>query len=79
MGQCECCGSESVAVVPPARLVEYFELLISAYQIDAEGNLLVQLFREDWGMFGHPRMDDARAEDLLAEIPGDREIVRQTF
>lgn len=78
-GECEYCGSKNVAVLSPAQLAEYFELLISAYQIDAEGRLLVQLFRKDWGLFGHPRMDDARAEELLAEILDDREIVRQTF
>lgn len=66
-------------MLSPTQLVDVFELVISAYQTDAEGKLLVQLFREDWGMFGHPRMDDARAEDLLVEILGDREIVRRTF
>ena len=30
-------------------------------------------------MFEHPRMDDPRAKDLLAEILDDGEIVRQTF
>lgn len=78
-GQCEYCGSENVAVLSPTQLGDVFELVISAYQADAEGKLLVQLFREDWGMFKHPRMDDARAADLLAEILDDREIVRETF
>jgi hypothetical protein len=79
MGQCEYCGTENVAVLPATQLAEYFELLRSAYQVDAGGKRLVQLCREDWSMFEHERMDDARAEDLLAEIFGDREIVRQTF
>ena len=30
-------------------------------------------------MFEHPRMDDSRAKDLLAEILDDGEIVRQPF
>jgi len=30
-------------------------------------------------MFEHPRMDDSRAKDLLAEILNDGDIVRQTF
>ena len=33
--------------------------------------------REDWGMFEHERMDDARAAALLAEILDDGEIVRK--
>jgi hypothetical protein len=78
-GRCEYCGSEQVAVVSPVRLADFFELLVSAYQIDPGGKLLVQLFREDWAMFEHPRMDDVRAGDLLAEILGDPEIVRKTF
>jgi hypothetical protein len=78
-GQCEYCGSENVAVLSPAHLAEYFELLISSYQIDVGGKRLVQLLRDDWGLFRHPRMDDARAEALLAEILGDHEIVRQSF
>jgi len=65
--------------VLPADLSENFELLISAYEVAATGKLLVQWFREDWGMFEHPNMDDSRAKDLLAEILNDGEIVRQTF
>jgi hypothetical protein len=68
-----------VAVLAPAQLTEYFEFLISAYQRDSGGKLLVRWFREDWGMFDHPRMDDSRAKDLLSEILNDGEIVRQTF
>jgi len=65
--------------LPPALLAGNFELLISAYQLDPGGKILVQWFREDWGMFEHPRMDDSRAKDLLAEILDDGEIVRQEF
>lgn len=79
VGQCSYCGSENVPVLSPPQLAEYFELLISAYQIDGRGKLLVQWFREDWGMFGHPVMDDSRARKLLAEILEDAEIVGQTF
>lgn len=79
IARCSYCRSESVTIVPPAQLVEYFELLISAYQLDSGGKLLVQLFREDWGLFDHPRMDDSRAKDLLAEIMDNGELVRQTF
>jgi len=79
VGRCSYCNSENVAVLAPTQLTEYFELLISAYQRDADGKLLVQWFREDWGMFEHPRMDDPRAKDLLSEILNNGEIVRQTF
>jgi RES domain len=78
-GRCEYCGTENVAVLPATQLTEYFELLISAYQINAGGKRLVQVCREDWSMFENPRMDDAQAENLLIEIFGDREIVAQTY
>jgi hypothetical protein len=79
IGRCSYCGSEDVNVLSPSLLTEYFELLISTYQRDAEGKLLIQWFREHWGMFEHPSMDDSRAKDLLAEILDDGEIIRQTF
>jgi hypothetical protein len=60
-------------------LSEYFELLISAYQNTADGKLLIEWFREDWGLFEHPRMDDSRAKKLLAEIVNDGEIVLRPF
>jgi hypothetical protein len=57
----------------------YFESLVSAYRQDVTGKLLVQWFREDWALFLHPRMDDPRANGLLAEILNDEEIVRKQF
>jgi hypothetical protein len=78
-GQCSYCGTANVAILAPPQLAEYFELLVSAYRPDAEGKLLVQWFREDWGVFAHERMDDPRAKDLLSEILDDGEIVRQAF
>jgi hypothetical protein len=78
-GRCTYCGSGGVAVLHPATLAEYFQLLISAYQPDTNGKLLIQCFREDWGLFEHPLMDDSRAKDLLSEIMDDGEIVRRTF
>lgn len=78
-GQCSYCETDNVPVVAPRELFEYFEVLVSAYRQDLTGKLLVQWFREDWAMFQHPRMDDSRAKDLLAEILNDGEIVRQPF
>jgi RES domain len=79
IGQCSYCESENVPVLAPSELSEYFELLVSAYQEDASGKLLVQWFREDWALFEHPRMDDSRAKDLLGEILDDGEIARRSF
>jgi hypothetical protein len=78
-GRCSYCESENVAILAPAELSEYFELLVSAYRLDDTGKVLVQWFREDWALFQHPRMDDSRAKDLLGEILDDGEIARQTF
>jgi RES domain-containing protein len=78
-GQCFHCETDNVALIAPGELADYFELLVSAYRQDSTGKLLVQWFREDWAMFQHPRMDDPRAKDLLAEILNDGEIVRRQF
>jgi hypothetical protein len=78
IGRCSYCNSESVAVLPPAQLADLFEPLRGAYREDPEGKLLVQWFREDWGMFERKEMDDSRATNLLAEILG-HEVVRKTF
>jgi hypothetical protein len=78
-GRCSYCESEDVDVLAPRQLADFFRLLISAYRPDMSGKLLVQWFREDWGMFEHIRMDDSRAKDLLGEILDDGAIVRQTF
>jgi len=77
IGDCSYCAGQNIAVLPPAQLTEYFELLIGAYQPDTNGKLLVSWFREDWAMF--QELDNAHAKELLAEILDDGEIVRQTF
>jgi len=79
VGRCTFCETGGVLILAPSELAEYFELLVSIYQPDPAGQLLVSWFREDWGLFDHPRMDDPRAKDLLAEILDDGEIVRRTF
>jgi hypothetical protein len=79
VGRCTYCETDGVPILPPAKLSEYFELLVSAYQPDTAGKLLVEWFREDWGLFDHPRMDNSRAQDLLSEVLDDGEIVRRTF
>jgi RES domain len=78
-GRCSYCESDNVAVLAPAELSEYFELLVSAYRPDGSGKLLIHWFREDWALFQHPRMDDSRAKDLLGEILEDGAITRQAF
>lgn len=78
-GACSYCASSNIPIVPPDALAEYFQLLVSAYRVDPVGKLLVQWLRDDWGLFGHKRMDNSRAKDLLAEVLNDGEIVRRTF
>lgn len=78
-GRCSYCETDNVSLIAPRELAEYFELLVSAYRQDSAGRLLVQWFRADWAMFQHPKMDDPRAKDLLAEILNDGEIVRKPF
>lgn len=78
-GTCDFCGTETVDLVDPAKLGEYFEMLVDTYEVDSDGSSLVELLREDWRLFEHSTMDDAHAKDLLAEILDDGEIVRAPF
>jgi RES domain len=79
-GQCDYCQSENVFIVEPRRLGDVFGPLVNIYEQSEGGRLLVQWFREDWGLFKHDRfIDDFRASSLLAEILDDGDIVRRPF
>lgn len=78
-GRCGFCDTEKVPLLNPSELSDYFEILITAYTKDPAGKLLAPLFREEWGIFRHVRMDDFRAKELLGEILNDHDIVRDTF
>ncbi|MBS1983497.1 MAG: RES family NAD+ phosphorylase [Bdellovibrionales bacterium] len=79
IGTCSYCGSEGVALVEPSKLRDEFELLIGIYEPDSAGKLLVEWFKSDWQLFGHPRMDIPGAKSLLADVLDNGEIVRQLF
>jgi hypothetical protein len=66
-------------LVNPRLLREYFELLVSVYKPAQEGKLLIEWFKEDWGLFDHPAMDLPRSQSLLAEILDNGEVVRRQF
>jgi hypothetical protein len=83
VGKCSFCESENVRLLDPRALSEYFGLLLAAYTTIPEENeeslQLVGHFRRDWGLFDHPKMDDHRSRNLLAEIFEDGNIVRRSF
>ena len=70
-GTCSFCTMENQALLNPKQLQDYFELLVSAYRPDANGKLLVHWFRNDWGLFMNPIMNDAKAKELLGEVLDD--------
>lgn len=78
-GICSFCGSQNVPLVEPTQLGTYFEMLANVYEPDPAGKSLVEWMKEDWQLFTHPRMDVARAKELLGEILDDGEIVRRPF
>jgi hypothetical protein len=78
-GTCGYCSSSNVHLVEPGHLAEYFTLLISIYNPDPAGRLLVEWLKHDWKMFEHPRMDIPGAKSLLADVLNDGEIVRSLF
>lgn len=78
-GNCSYCGSTNVPIVDPPVLAEYFEVVIGAYVPAPVGKTLVQLFREDWGLFEKPAMNDAQVAALLGDILEDPAAASQTF
>lgn len=78
-GTCPVCGTDGVILVEAIRLREVFGPLINIYEPNDGGRLLVDFLREDWDLFHHPRLDNARAKELLAEVLNDGEIVRKTL
>lgn len=78
-GICDYCGEAGDKLLAPEELRTRFRILVSIYREDPAGNSLVRCLRDDWDLFRHPKMDDAHAKDLLAEILNDGEIVRKTF
>jgi len=79
VGKCDFCDSVDQNLVEPGVLAEWFTLLISIYEPDANGKLLVEWLKEDWELFSHTKMDTAHAKELLGEILDDGDIVRRNF
>ena len=78
-GRCSYCESENQDLIEPNQLADYFELLTSIYRPNDEGKTLVEWLKEDWSLFEHPKLDNAKAKELLAVILNDGEIVRKKF
>jgi hypothetical protein len=60
-------------------LFDLFSAVTNIYEESSEGKKLVEWFREDWAMFGHPKMDDFRVRDLLLSILDDADVVRKSY
>jgi len=78
-GKCHFCQTENTALIRPNELEDLFAPLISIYVEDEAGAPLVQWLRDDWGIFTHPNIDDARAIHLLAEVLANYDITKKNF
>ncbi|QUP57924.1 RES domain-containing protein [Ralstonia nicotianae] len=78
-GACSFCGADDTDVVEPAQLADVFGMLASVYAPSAEGRALVEWFQADWQLFSNPHLGAAGATELLGQILGDEEIVKQQF
>jgi hypothetical protein len=79
VGKCDYCGSEKIDIAKPLALFDIFSTVANIYEEAEDGKYLVSWFRDDWAMFGHAKMDDFRAKDLLAAILDDAAIVRKKY
>ena len=78
-GICDYCGASEVSLVEPVQLANFFEMLVSIYEPDPDGKLLVDLLKEDWRLFSSTDFNTSKSKDLLGEVLNDGEIVRHTF
>lgn len=78
-GTCNYCFSEDQPLLPPKELREHFELLTGIYVKDTNGRGIVELLKNDWGMFSHKQMDNAHTKELLSDILDDGEFVRYKY
>lgn len=79
-GTCTYCKQESESLANPSDLRDYFELLVSAYEEDATGELTItEWFKKDWLLFDCPEISLNDAKQLLTEILDDGEITRKLF
>ena len=76
---CDYCGAEDVDCVEPDLLGQWFWALVATYQEDSTGRLLVDLFRDEWGMFEGSGMNSAQQKELLDEVLDDGQVVRKAF
>jgi hypothetical protein len=79
LGTCDFCHSNDVALIDPAALYDLFNMVVSIYEKNPSGKLLVNWLKDDWFLFSHPTMDIPHTKDLLSEILDNGEIVRQNF
>lgn len=78
-GDCGYCGSTSIEVLAPSKLIDLFSPLLRIYEPDADGRYLVDLLRDDWGMFLNDGMNSFKAAALLNDIFDDGELSRSKF
>ena len=78
-GTCDYCGSLNVDLLVPQLLAQYFELIISIYEPNDNGQPLAQWLKEDWELFSHSVMDIAHTKELLSDILSNGDIVRTLF
>lgn len=56
-GECQYCKTEGVPIVDANFLADKFELVIGIYEIDPEGNRLIDWLIEDWDLFAIGRAE----------------------
>ena len=75
-GTCDYCESVNVDLINPVDLAVNFEALLDSYEFDKNGKSLVFWLKEDWFLFAHSKMDNAKVQVLLGDIFDDGELAR---
>lgn len=79
VGTCSYCGALEQKLVDPVKLKEKFELVADIYLENDEGDKLVDLLKNDWGLLSDPNLSNEKALSLLSNILEDSEINKKLY
>ncbi|GAA5224081.1 hypothetical protein GCM10025777_47120 [Membranihabitans marinus] len=79
VGTCGYCKTENIDCVDAKDLAQWFEPLMSTYEVADDGEPIVRLLAKEWDLFRGSGMNEAERKELLADVLDDGEIVRKLF
>lgn len=68
LGVCDCCKSTDVKVIELKELQDFFEVLLSNFREEKNGEFLIHLIQGNWSLFSKPKYANKILEEMLLHI-----------